>query len=245
MAFAISLSGVYAFGNINWLSVKTKIVPYIIGGGGLTHYKPVTVLTGTTTEVPYNNGNSLHNFFVPVGLGLKFNLSDLVNLDLGYRANIVDNDNFDGTTTAHANVHKDKFSYGFLGVEFAFGKKPKKQLMFDNPAAKLNDLLQTQINHLQTQVDTINTRLSTVDSDGDGVPDQFDKEPNTPAGCPVDFRGVSRDTDGDGVPDCKDKELITPTECQPVDADGVGKCPDPECCKSDGFAYDSQCLQYW
>jgi len=25
--------------------------------------------------------------------------------------------------------------------------------------------------------------------------------------------------------------LITPTECQPVDADGVGKCPDPECCK--------------
>ena len=40
------------------------------------------------------------------------------------------------------------------------------------------------------------------------------------------------DTDGDGVPDCKDKQLITPTECQPVDADGVGKCPDPECCKN-------------
>ena len=40
-----------------------------------------------------------------------------------------------------------------------------------------------------------------------------------------------RDTDGDGVVDCKDKQLITPTECQPVDADGVGKCPDPACCK--------------
>ena len=37
---------------------------------------------------------------------------------------------------------------------------------------------------------------------------------------------------GDGVPDCKDKQLITPTECQPVNADGVGKCPDPECCKN-------------
>ena len=35
-----------------------------------------------------------------------------------------------------------------------------------------------------------------------------------------------------GVPDCKDKQLITPTECQPVNADGVGKCPDPECCKN-------------
>jgi OOP family OmpA-OmpF porin len=60
----------------------------------------------------------------------------------------------------------------------------------------------------------------------------LDREPNTPAGCPVDTHGVSRDTDGDGVPDCKDKQLITPTECQPVDADGVGKCPDPACCKN-------------
>ena len=63
------------------------------------------------------------------------------------------------------------------------------------------------------------------DADGDGVLDQLDREPNTPAGCPVDTHGVSKDTDGDGVPDCKDKELITPTYCQPVDADGIGKCP--------------------
>src|SRR6185436_2385191 len=55
----------------------------------------------------------------------------------------------------------------------------------------------------------------------------FDRE-QTPQGCPVDAHGVSRDTDGDGVPDCKDKELITPTYCQPVDADGVGKCPCPD-----------------
>lgn len=74
------------------------------------------------------------------------------------------------------------------------------------------------------------------DTDGDGVIDQFDLEPNTPSGAPVDSRGVSRDTDGDGVPDYKDKQLITPTTCQPVDANGVGKCPDPECCKNIGTA---------
>jgi outer membrane protein OmpA-like peptidoglycan-associated protein len=70
------------------------------------------------------------------------------------------------------------------------------------------------------------------DTDGDGITDQFDSEPNTPAGAPVDAHGVSRDSDGDGVPDFKDKQLITPTECQPVDADGVGKCPDPACCQN-------------
>lgn len=69
------------------------------------------------------------------------------------------------------------------------------------------------------------------DADGDGITDQFDLEPNTPSGAPVDSHGVSKDTDGDGVPDYKDKQLITPTECQPVDANGVGKCPDPACCK--------------
>lgn len=66
-----------------------------------------------------------------------------------------------------------------------------------------------------------------MDSDGDGVVDQFDLEPNTPAGCAVDTRGRSLDTDGDGVPDCRDKQVLTPNTWFPVDADGVGTDP---CC---------------
>jgi hypothetical protein len=42
---------------------------------------------------------------------------------------------------------------------------------------------------------------------------------------------VSKDTDGDGVPDYKDKELLTAQQCFPVNADGVGNCPEPACCK--------------
>jgi OOP family OmpA-OmpF porin len=69
------------------------------------------------------------------------------------------------------------------------------------------------------------------DADGDGVTDQFDLEPNTPKGAPVDSHGVAKDTDGDGVPDFRDKEVLTQKSCFPVNNDGVGSCPEPACCK--------------
>ena len=69
------------------------------------------------------------------------------------------------------------------------------------------------------------------DADGDGVTDQFDQEPNTPAGCAVDTHGRALDTDGDGVPDCRDKQVLTPQSWFPVDADGVGTEPEPACCQ--------------
>lgn len=78
-----------------------------------------------------------------------------------------------------------------------------------------------------------------MDSDGDGVVDQFDLEPNTPAGCPVDTRGRSLDTDGDGVPDCRDKQVLTPNTWFPVDADGVGT--DPCCNQAPVVVADNDC----
>lgn len=74
-------------------------------------------------------------------------------------------------------------------------------------------------------------KIKLEDADGDSVTDQFDLEPNTPKGAPVDANGVAKDTDGDGVPDYKDKELLTLQKCFPVNAEGVGNCPESECCK--------------
>jgi OOP family OmpA-OmpF porin len=76
-----------------------------------------------------------------------------------------------------------------------------------------------------------------LDSDGDGVPDKFDKCPNTPRGVQVDKDGCPLDSDGDGVPDYLDKCPNTPPgvlvdkDGCPLDSDGDGvpdrldKCP--------------------
>lgn len=44
-----------------------------------------------------------------------------------------------------------------------------------------------------------------VDSDGDGVPDEVDRCPDTPKGVKVDASGCPLDSDGDGVPDSIDQ----------------------------------------
>ena len=59
------------------------------------------------------------------------------------------------------------------------------------------------------------------DSDGDGVPDDADACPNTPAGAPVDANGCPLDSDGDGVPDYKDQ---CPGTSPRLKVDDVG-CP--------------------
>jgi OmpA-OmpF porin, OOP family len=58
-----------------------------------------------------------------------------------------------------------------------------------------------------------------VDSDGDGVNDDLDRCPNTPAGTPVDSNGCPLDDDGDGVSNDADKCPGTPAGAK-VDANG-------------------------
>ena len=165
------------------------------------------------------------------GAGVQFKLSKKLSLAIEDKVTIPKTDLLDGQqwqdngpglATAQS---RDFDTYNFLsvGLNLSVGGKSVEPLWWLNPL----DYAYNEINkprHMKLPKPVLD------DADGDGITDQFDNEPNTPAGAPVDAHGVSRDTDGDGVPDYKDKELITPTQCQPVDADGVGKCPPPACC---------------
>jgi len=77
-----------------------------------------------------------------------------------------------------------------------------------------------------------------LDEDGDGVLDNRDRCPGTPAGASVDGRGCPRDSDDDGVPDGVDRcastiagAAVDSRGCsQDSDSDnipdGIDKCPD-------------------
>jgi len=196
------------------------------------------------TDAQTGNGSKLHPSASLI-LGVAFKLSQRVNLAIEDKATFVKDDLLDGQQWQERPVgdpvlssNWDSYNYASIGLNFNLGSSAKsvQPLWWINPL----DYAYSEINnpkHMKIPPPVL------PDADGDGVTDQFDREPNTPAGCPVDSHGVSRDTDGDGVPDCKDKELITPTICQPVDADGVGKCPEPDCCKNlrDSMAAANQC----
>lgn len=243
----------YGFAGLGGMIYSTKIdalnsqgLPYDFSSIPQGHYQErktikkalKKLLDGNYETVGESNINKPQLFGKPfdplfvTGIGAQYKLNKKLSLELEtrfglpLRTDLLDGQQWQANSSAAPAQTRDYDTYNLttLGLNIAFGGKAVEPLWWINPL----DYAYGEINkpnHMKLPKPVLD------DADGDGVTDQFDNEPNTPAGSPVDTHGVSRDTDGDGVPDSKDKELITPTQCQPVDADGVGKCPPPDCCK--------------
>ena len=160
-----------------------------------------------------------------IGAGIAFKLSDGVNLGVEqkYIFTAPGYDYLDGWKEENNN---DFYSLTTLRLNINIGNKSKRvqPLYWINP----NNYVYNELNapkHMKLPKQVL------ADADNDGVTDQFDLEPNTPKGAPVDTHGVAKDSDGDGIPDYKDKELLTQQKCFPVNNEGVGNCPEAECCK--------------
>ena len=199
--WSASLSGNFIIAHLGIMQ------PYLTLGGGVLSYSPVLQPYYGNQTVP--KLGTLSSFFVPLGLGLKFNVTRGINLDLGYQVNFVMTDNVDGYNYGPTN---DRFSYTHIGLEFALGQKSKKQLAGQLVTIPVQDRIlvhdQTLIDTLQelqthlaaeksknaqmkNDLDAANANVArlTADSDGDGVPDVYDKCPNTPSNTKVDAFG--------------------------------------------------------
>ncbi len=141
-----------------------------------------------------------------VALGLSRKLSKRINLGIEHRILLSDNDLLDGfekqndisTTSSNDIAHYTSIR---LGINIGSKEKRIEPLYWVNPLdGPLNDIADLKQR----------PKFDLTDSDGDGVIDMTDQEVNTPAGCPVDTRGVTMDSDGDGVVDCKDEEPYSP-----------------------------------
>ena len=210
--WAASLNGVFQLGTIDFLRRENAVNFYAKVGIGAMAYNPVQFANNdfTGTEV-YNNkgkvGEAIFGdreykgdrdyrlgMFVPVGVGAKFKLSEVVALNLGYTMNFTDEALLYGP--GRNGSTKQRFSNVYGGLEFTLGSKDKQNLTFANPVATMYDelkdpSLRNEVEALKQRVSTLEGTVNTLsaDADGDGVSDKFDKCPGTPAGTPVDGSG--------------------------------------------------------
>ncbi len=211
--------GLYSFAGIDYTQKSSKIQSDIKALEDKTYESDAPVGPNQGRLFIGHSGEwyVMHGF--NFGGGVAFRLTDRVNLGIEQRFTASGNDNLDGVVDGRTNDIQSN-TQARININIGSASKHVLPLWWLNP----NNYVYNEINkptHMKFPP------VILPDADGDGVTDQFDMEPNTPAGCPVDSHGVSRDTDGDGVPDCRDKELLTPQNCFPVDADGIGKCPCP------------------
>ncbi|WP_286734639.1 OmpA family protein [Sphingobacterium sp. UBA1897] len=214
--WAASLNGVFQLGTIDFLRRENAVNFYAKVGLGVLANNPIQFanndFTGTEVYNVANNpdgqkwGSSIFGdrerkgdrdnkltAFVPVGVGAKFKLSEVVALNLGYTMNFTDDNLLYGPARTD---YKGKFSTVMAGLEFTLGSKDKQNLTFANPVATLYDelkdpSLRNEVEALKQRVSTLEGTVNTLsaDADGDGVSDKFDKCPGTPAGTPVDGSG--------------------------------------------------------
>jgi len=208
--WAASLNGVFQLGTIDFMRRENAVNFYAKVGMGVMAHNPVQFSNNDFTGTEYDNAgnwgeevfgdrtdvgdrdNRLTGF-IPVGVGVKFKLSEVVALNLGYTMNFTDDNLLYGPVRYDG---KQKFSNLYGGLEFTLGSRDKENLTFTNPVATLYDELKDP--SLRNEVEALKQRVSTLegtvdqlskDSDGDGVSDKFDKCPGTPAGTVVDGSG--------------------------------------------------------
>lgn len=168
--------------------------------------------------------------FLNVGVGIKYKLQNDMSLMTDIR-HIVRLAEFDSHTIFN------------IGLVIPFGQKQKAEILQkpvvleEKKAVIVEEKKPIIIEEKKPEPVIVPVVVAPKDSDNDGVIDELDKCPTSPAGAKVDANGCCLDSDKDGVKDFADKCPTTPAGfkvdangcCIDSDKDGVkdpkDKCP--------------------
>ncbi len=157
-------------------------------------------------------------------LGIQYRVNRRVEIALEHRMMYTGDDLLDGVMWSEQGTglpgvrsaptqSNDLYNMTTLGINFRLGKS-SDGLWWVNPLTEV---------YSATQESRQLVKKLTDDSDGDGVPDLYDKEPDTPEGAMVDGQGRTMDSDGDGIADFEDDEPYSP---KGTEVDGSGRAID-------------------
>ncbi|MGC4128301.1 MAG: OmpA family protein [Bergeyella sp.] len=169
------------------------------------------------------------SFFYQGGVGLKYKVSKLVDVELRTMYIKSGDEEFDGggdiretwTPAINYNLINDSYTDDLwtvnLGLSFKLGKHIS-HLAWHDP------LQEAYARTAALEADTQDLVVCEKgDNDNDGVCDDWDRELNTPAGARVDGAGVALDMDLDGVIDLNDKCVTVPG---PIENNGCPTTPE-------------------
>jgi OOP family OmpA-OmpF porin len=159
----------------------------------------------------------ISSFFYQGGLGLKYKVSKLIDVEARAMYIISGDEEFDGglevreaaNPTVNYNLINDSYSDNALlvnlGLSFKLGKHAS-HLAWHDP-------LQDAYSRINTLENTPNNNFvvcESGDADNDGICDDWDRQLDTPEGARVDGAGVALDMDLDGVIDLYDNCVTVP-----------------------------------
>ena len=176
----------------------------------LSRYAP------NTFPIAVDQKLSFASFFFQTGLGLKYNASKLIDVELRTMYIMSGDEEFDGggdlRDTGRPSINYNLINRGYsddmltvnLGLSFKLGKH-NSHLAWHDPLQEVyyrTELLENAPDEFVVCVKG--------DNDNDAVCDDWDRQLDTPTGARVDGAGVALDMDLDGVIDLYDQCVTVP-----------------------------------
>ena len=183
--YRTSLEGVVNVGRLLNFESWTKVLNVQAHAGGGYSWMNGDAMSGT---------DNMGHLMAGLTGQIKVHPRVALNADFTVIQSLQQNNTWDGLKETTRSIAQGTMFNASVGVSIYLGKNGQHADWYVESEAENNMLAE-----LEGRVTKVEGML--VDSDGDGVPDYLDLEPNTPAGALVDSRGRNIDKNNNGIAD--------------------------------------------